>query len=441
MSGITPAASPWARPETWVPLARRLHAGLLPGSDRARVVRTGGSFRSVTGAGTTLLADAVDGVERTEPSAGRTVVLTVERTGAWQVAIRARGDHDDAVVVLRPGAVPAQSRAPAPTTAPRGSNDLDLIRGEIRRHVPDAVGATPEQLAEVERVLGRPLPPELRALFETIAAGFVDLLDDEPDDDEPADAENRWFRVTQPDRFHTDWVQGSPEQARGLEGVDYWRLAVTDVPNAYPEGAVRRLACCPGWIPFADDGGGNLYCLDLAPGPTGTVGQVVQLSHEGPDNVLVADSLTDFVRGTPTRLDPYAEEPRQLWASVPGRHDLRRLDELAPDLQVLSLGGAAVDLSGRALPALRSLTVAHGALTDVRQVLALPALEYLELSPVDWDALLDGGTVPRTLLATGFTPDGNARDVVTSEMRTVASRIRAAYGLPEPHRTVLTGRL
>ena len=93
------------------------------------------------------------------------------------------------------------------------------------------------------------------------------------------------------------------------------------------------------------------------------------------------------------------------------------------------------------LPQLYSLSASRGSLADVRQVLTFPALEYLELSPPDWSALLDAGAVPRTLLAAGITPELNTRDAVTEEMRGVAARIRAAYGVPAPPRTVLRGRL
>jgi cell wall assembly regulator SMI1 len=39
----------------------------------------------------------------------------------------------------------------------------------------------------------------------------------------------------------------------------------------------------PGFIPFAEDSGGNLFCVDVAPGPRGKVGQVVRWERsEGP---------------------------------------------------------------------------------------------------------------------------------------------------------------
>ena len=44
------------------------------------------------------------------------------------------------------------------------------------------------------------------------------------------------------------------------------------------------------WIPIDADGGGNGACLDLNPGPKGTVGQILDLDHEsGPSGPLFSD--------------------------------------------------------------------------------------------------------------------------------------------------------
>lgn len=436
------AGSLWDRPETWVPLVRILHSHLVPGVDRTRVVWRDDRFDVMKDAALTALEAALRDLERIEPLSGRTVVLTVDRAEAWEAVVRPPGDHDDTVVVVAADAVPAPFRAPEPITAPSATNDLDLIRRQVRSRVPDAVGATPEQLADVERVLGRPLPPELRALFESIADGDVGFVDE--DDEDAWDAvELPGFHIGLPDRFDTDRVQGSAGAARGREGAFYWRHAPIDVPDVRPDGAVARRAVSPGWIPFADDWGGGTYCLDLTPGPIGTVGQVIKLERDAFEAHLVADSLTDFVQGIETSLDDSADEPSRREAHLLGR------DELGPeqlagatDLETVSVFGTTVDLGPcLGLPKLWSLCASRGSLADVRQVLTFPALEYLELSPADWDVLLDAGAVPRTLLAAGITPELNTGDAVTGEMRTVAARIRAAYGVPAPPRTVLTGRL
>lgn len=52
-----------------------------------------------------------------------------------------------------------------------------------------------------------------------------------------------------------------------------------------------------GWIPFAEDGGGNLYCVDLCPGARGRCGQVIQWEmHAGPFGPI-APSFEGFLDG------------------------------------------------------------------------------------------------------------------------------------------------
>lgn len=47
-----------------------------------------------------------------------------------------------------------------------------------------------------------------------------------------------------------------------------------------------------GWIPFASSGGGDYLCVDLEPGPAGTVGQVFGWNHDDDVDPPVAPSLT-----------------------------------------------------------------------------------------------------------------------------------------------------
>lgn len=55
----------------------------------------------------------------------------------------------------------------------------------------------------------------------------------------------------------------------------------------------------PAWIPLTNSGAGDHHCLDLAPGPEGTPGQIIEMWHDLGDRTLVADSfrawLTEFV--------------------------------------------------------------------------------------------------------------------------------------------------
>lgn len=58
------------------------------------------------------------------------------------------------------------------------------------------------------------------------------------------------------------------------------------------ERRVRHVWWHRGWIELATDGGGNALCVDLAPGPAGTVGQIIQWEiHGGPTRPLARSYL------------------------------------------------------------------------------------------------------------------------------------------------------
>ncbi|MBN2148454.1 MAG: SMI1/KNR4 family protein [Anaerolineales bacterium] len=49
------------------------------------------------------------------------------------------------------------------------------------------------------------------------------------------------------------------------------------------------------WVPFASNGSGDYYCIDLAPTTTGTVGQVIGYSHESGERNKLANSLAEYL--------------------------------------------------------------------------------------------------------------------------------------------------
>ena len=58
-----------------------------------------------------------------------------------------------------------------------------------------------------------------------------------------------------------------------------------------------------GWIPFAGNGGGDLYCIDMAPAEGGTVGQIISHNHESFDHKLLARSFGDYLESLAERLE------------------------------------------------------------------------------------------------------------------------------------------
>jgi cell wall assembly regulator SMI1 len=51
----------------------------------------------------------------------------------------------------------------------------------------------------------------------------------------------------------------------------------------------------PGWVPIADNGGGDYFCLDLAPGKGGTAGQVIVFFHDMKDRPRIAKSYAAWL--------------------------------------------------------------------------------------------------------------------------------------------------
>ena len=63
-----------------------------------------------------------------------------------------------------------------------------------------------------------------------------------------------------------------------------------------------------GWIPFADNGGGDYYCVDMAPTGAGTRGQIISHSHESGEHKVLAASLADYLNDLAQSLEANAFE-------------------------------------------------------------------------------------------------------------------------------------
>lgn len=407
----------WTQADTWAPLAQLARAGTSSGSaDLA-----GGGERisgDVDAATFRTLADRVAAVGGIEPLEGRVWALRVSADGSWTCVLSGPDAGRAEEVVVQPGALPAPFRArPWIGTVPVADNDVPLVWREVDRLTGSSPEAEPEQLAAVERLIGFPLPRELRALWSAAAGGEVRVGD------------SVRFQILLPDAE-------TLARCRPVGRFPGWRYGAMEVLDPSPEDAVQPLAGSPGWIPFAHDGIGDLYCLDLTPGPAGTVGQVIIIEHEESIGAcLVADSLTEFILGG-----------AEIRRASPGTGVLRavRLRDAASlptlsgatQLEVLWLGPTdhPVDLTPcLGLPAVRTLSAAR--LAKPEQVLSFPALEYLELQPEGWLRLLADSGLPPGLLAAGI------RTPVTGSVAATAAedRIRDVAGLPPRDRVVLTG--
>ncbi|MFI6004467.1 SMI1/KNR4 family protein [Streptomyces sp. NPDC051366] len=351
------------------------------------------------------------------------------------------GYPDLGVLVLVEGAQDEPWRQlpdPLPGVASAPSADLELLERTLRERLPDAVGATEEEIAAAEARLGVTFSDEMRVLYRVTP---------------------RWEGwsgdYAAMDRVNTA-VGCEFSALEHLYSVDAairhpgWDLGATDTISTPPDAAVQGLAGSPGWIGFGTNGGDE-FAVDLTPGPGGYFGQVILIDHEQSLGAeLVADSLTDFVLGRMRE-----EQPDRRGDQLPavarvgseyghgyGHGHLETVHAAAhPALEVLSIearDGAPFSLAPVAgLPRLRTLTAFPGTLADPLEVAGLTGLEFLELGAEDWRVLLDAGAVPRTLKAAAV----KVRDQDHLPVVAVANEILALWDRPQIVQTLLEGDL
>lgn len=436
----------------WQPVLAALRADLPEG---AREISFSGEIspRSVSGSTTVDPPQRSGGLGDSSPDGGVFDLLTdlveqadtrygvlvqVPAEAPGQVTLLPRGpDQLDGLrlldgVVLVPGALPEPYRRmpepPSPGQAP-GPQDPQAVEAFIRVCLPDAEPVPEAEIDALQAELGVPLPADVLAMWRAAGAGEMfspsgPLDDDEAEDydDDYGENEQFLFEIVAPAARHEwDLYQAS---ARGAA----WQYTAMETPRSGPAGALQPLAASPLWVPIGHDGGGNIFAVDLAPGPGGHVGQIVFLHHE--DNAgaeLVATSLSQFLAGRLTQ-DRHPQ-PDPATATVHRRTEQTLEQVPHPGLETLRVGVHSGPVSLRpiaGLPRLRTVTLADRWPTDLDVLASLPALEFLSMVPGLWLQLLDAGLVPGTLLAAGIDEDHENPGAALE----VADRLLALWNRP-----------
>lgn len=74
---------------------------------------------------------------------------------------------------------------------------------------------------------------------------------------------------------------------------------------SHPPGAIKGLTDSKHWIPFATAYGGAALAVDLDPGPTGNVGQIINFGPDDFEHFRLAGSFAEFLE---TVLQKYREQ-------------------------------------------------------------------------------------------------------------------------------------
>ena len=144
-------------------------------------------------------------------------------------------------------------------------------------------GASPQQLDKAEKKLGFALPAELRQSYETHNGSGENLIF-------PWAEDISFYLMSLPDVVG-EWhmlaellEEGEFQDSKGTsdKGIrpDWWNV---------------------GWIPFAGNGAGDSFCIDLSPAKGGKEGQVITHNHESGEHKLLAHFVARVAEQTGQR--------------------------------------------------------------------------------------------------------------------------------------------
>lgn len=130
---------------------------------------------------------------------------------------------------------------------------------------------TDEVVSSLQRALGQPVPAELLALLRGRNGGWrifeYDVLG-------AAQIQDRWERLT-----------------TQLDDGTFGEHEVFDDAS----GVYKRAKWSRGFVPFAQDGGGNLLLVDTDPGPNGQVGQALRWERSGGPSANGSRTLGEYL--------------------------------------------------------------------------------------------------------------------------------------------------
>lgn len=165
--------------------------------------------------------------------------------------------------------------------------------------------ATPEQISRLERKTGMTLPEDLRALY-LIANGQKDAFKVTYHEGQPNIIELP-FAVAE--NGYVGYLFGNYEFFSTLEAEkewENWRLIYSGSSQAERDDFDANVEVRPGdnvrkhyanlrWLPFARDGGGNAYAVDLDPAPGGRAGQVIVIGADEDLRRVLAPSIGELI--------------------------------------------------------------------------------------------------------------------------------------------------
>ncbi|KAK7954039.1 hypothetical protein PG996_014925 [Apiospora saccharicola] len=235
----------------------------------------------------------------------------------------AKNTRDDGFeTVSSPGEIPMQSFADGMPPAPPVTHTWRRIDSWAEENYPElwdqlCEGCTNNDINELEHQLDCSLPQDIRDSLSVhdgqerggMPTGIIFgsmLLDCE----EIVQEWDQWRKVNHEFLLETNVVKpampskafgGSSNQASSSRSspsgsqTSNWKQDLLAKQDSVPAGAVQRAYAHQAWIPLVRDWGGNNLAVDLAPGPTGTWGQIILFGRDYDIKYVVARSWGHFM--------------------------------------------------------------------------------------------------------------------------------------------------
>ncbi len=199
----------------------------------------------------------------------------------------------------------------------------------LRRHERRQQQPVAESWHRIETWLGEHAPAILDTLRPGVSAKSIDKLERTIGQPLPADVRESYLIHDGQDPWieEDDYIPGvffglRPLSLLGDEGIEWcWLNRTASNPEdfdetdsevrktfqSHPVGAIRHAWMRPGWIPLYWDCGRNFLGVDLDPGPTGTVGQIIPFGRDfgtgTEDKYVLAPSWAHFLEDIADELE------------------------------------------------------------------------------------------------------------------------------------------
>ena len=137
------------------------------------------------------------------------------------------------------------------------------------------VGASEEQLSQLEASIGKKLPNDYR--------DWLKIHNGQADDSVGLLYSNEFLSTS---RLVSEWQVMN-------QLLDDGKFSHTS--ESEPADAIKPDWWNNNWLPISSDGNGNLVCIDLSPGAKGTLGQIIDFDHETVHRTLLAKSFREYI--------------------------------------------------------------------------------------------------------------------------------------------------